>query len=49
MEATTYTQARKNFSSVMNKVCEDHAPLIITRQNARPILKTLLNLNYFLS
>lgn len=31
MDATTYTQARKNFAQVMNRVCDDHAPLIITR------------------
>jgi antitoxin YefM len=38
MEATTYTQARKNFAAVMNRVCDDHAPLIITRQNERPVV-----------
>ncbi len=26
MGAITYTKARKNFPSVMNKVCEDSAP-----------------------
>ncbi len=38
MEAITYTQARKNFTTTMNKVCSDHAPLIITRQNERPVV-----------
>lgn len=38
MDATTYTQARKNFAEVMNRVCDDHAPLIITRQNERPVV-----------
>ena len=38
MEAATYTQVRKNFSQVMNKVCDDHEPVIITRQNARPVV-----------
>jgi antitoxin YefM len=38
MDATTYTQARKNFAKVMNRVCDDHAPLIITRQNERPVV-----------
>ena len=38
MDAITYTQARKNFSSVMNQVCDDHAPIIITRQSERPVV-----------
>ena len=38
MDAITYTQARKNFSSVMNRVCDDHAPVIITRQSERPVV-----------
>ncbi|MBX3487147.1 MAG: type II toxin-antitoxin system prevent-host-death family antitoxin [Candidatus Paracaedibacteraceae bacterium] len=38
MDATTYTQARKNFAAVMNRVCDDHAPLIITRQSERPVV-----------
>jgi antitoxin YefM len=38
MDAITYTKARKNFTQTMNKVCDDHAPLIITRQNQKPIV-----------
>ena len=38
MDAITYTQARKNFSSVMNEVCENHAPIIITRQSQKPVV-----------
>jgi antitoxin YefM len=38
MDAITYTQARKNFSSVMNQVCDNHAPVIITRQSERPVV-----------
>ena len=38
MDAITYTQARKNFTSVMNQVCDNHAPLIITRQLERPVV-----------
>lgn len=38
MDAITYTKARKNFAKVMNSVCEDHAPIIITRQNSDPIV-----------
>jgi antitoxin YefM len=42
MEAATYTQVRKNFAGIMNRVCDDHAPIIITRQNARPVVMVSL-------
>ena len=38
MDAITYTQARKNFTQTMNRVCQDHAPLIITRQAEEPVV-----------
>ncbi len=38
MNAITYTQARKNFTQTMNQVCDDHAPVIITRQSERPVV-----------
>lgn len=38
MDAFTYTTVRKNFSVTMDKVCDDHAPIIITRQNAMPVV-----------
>lgn len=38
MDAMTYTQIRKNFAETMNKVCADHAPIIITRQNNSPVV-----------
>lgn len=38
MEAFTYTQVRPNFAVVMNKVCDDHVPIIITRQNNDPVV-----------
>ena len=38
MDAITYIQARNNLSSVMNQVCDDHAPVIITRQSERPVV-----------
>ncbi len=38
MDAMTYTQVRQNFSETMDKVCDDHAPIIITRQNERPVV-----------
>jgi antitoxin YefM len=32
----TYTAFRENLATYMNKVNEDHAPLLITRQGAKP-------------
>ena len=33
MEAISYTTARSTLSSTMEKVCHDHAPVIITRKS----------------
>lgn len=38
MEAMTYTQVRQNFAAVMNTICEDHSPVIITRQRSEPVV-----------
>lgn len=38
MNAFTYTQVRQNFALVMNKVCDDHVPIIITRQKNAPVV-----------
>ena len=38
MNAFTYTQVRSNFAETMDKVCEDHSPIIITRQNQPPVV-----------
>jgi len=38
MDAMTYTQVRQNFAAVMNDVCDDHAPVIITRQRSEPVV-----------
>jgi antitoxin YefM len=35
MDAITYTAARANLASTMDRVCQDHEPLIITR-NGQP-------------
>ena len=32
MKAITYTAARQNLAKTMQQVCEDHAPVIVTRQ-----------------
>lgn len=33
METISYTNARSNLAKTMEKVCEDHDPVIITRRN----------------
>lgn len=38
MDAISYTAARANLASTMEKVCEDHAPIIITRKNENPVV-----------
>ena len=38
MDAITYTTARANLASTMNRVCNDHEPLIITRHGAPSVV-----------
>lgn len=38
MNAISYTNARSNLAKTMEKVCEDHAPVIITRKNANAVV-----------
>lgn len=38
MEVMSYTSARNNFKDAMNRVCDDHTPIVITRQNERPVV-----------
>ena len=38
MEAVTYTKIRNNFAETMDKVCDDHAPIIVTRQSSQPVV-----------
>jgi antitoxin YefM len=33
MDTVSYSDARENFRQTMDKVCADHAPVIVTRQN----------------
>ena len=35
MDAITYSHARGHLAEMMEKVCDDHAPVIITRQHQR--------------
>jgi antitoxin YefM len=38
MNALTYSQARSDLAKTMDKVCDDHAPIIITRKNQRSVV-----------
>jgi antitoxin YefM len=38
MEIISYTKARNNFSDVMNKVCQNHTPITIYRQESKPVV-----------
>jgi len=38
MDAISYTSARANLANTMAQVCEDHAPIIITRKSEAPVV-----------
>lgn len=38
MDAVTYSSARANLASTMNRVCEDHEALIITRNGEQSVV-----------
>ena len=38
MDAISYTAARANLAKTMERVCEDHAPVIITRKRESPVV-----------
>lgn len=38
MDAISYSTARKNLVSTMERVCNDHEPVIVTRKNARSVV-----------
>lgn len=37
-EALTYSDARKNLASLMDRVTDSHDPIIITRRQAKPVV-----------
>lgn len=43
MDTITYSEARSQLAKTMEKVCDDHAPLIITRKNARSVVMISLD------
>ena len=38
METLSYTYLRNHLAEVMDKVCNDHAPILVTRQGAPPVV-----------
>jgi antitoxin YefM len=38
MEAISYTTARQNLAKTMDKVCEDRAPIIVTRKSSKSVV-----------
>jgi antitoxin YefM len=38
MRSVTYTAARENLASTMNRVCEDQTPIIITRNRDQSVV-----------
>jgi antitoxin YefM len=38
MDAITYTEARNHLAETMDRVSEDHEPIIITRRNGRNVV-----------
>jgi antitoxin YefM len=38
MEAISYTAARENLAATMDKVCQDRAPVIITRKRDQAVV-----------
>ena len=47
MDAITYSSARANLASTMDRVCSDHEPLIITRNGEQSVV--MISLEYYKS
>lgn len=47
MDAISYSSARANLASTMNRVCNDHEPLIITRNGDQSVV--MLSLEDFIA
>ncbi|MCK5148350.1 YoeB-YefM toxin-antitoxin system antitoxin YefM [bacterium] len=43
MRAISYTTARNNLASTMKQVCEDHAPVIVTRKKNESVIMMSLD------
>jgi antitoxin YefM len=38
MNAITYSNIEKDFSAIMERVCDDHNPIIITHENSKSVV-----------
>ena len=38
MDTITYSDARANLAKTMDRVCDDHAPVVITRRNGAAVV-----------
>ena len=38
MKSITYTEARENLANTINRVCEDNAPVIVTRNRDQAVV-----------
>lgn len=43
MNSITYSSVRSKLAETMEKVCDDHAPVIITRKAAKPVVMMSLD------
>ena len=43
MDTITYSEARSKLAKTMEKVCDDHAPVIVTRKNSRSVVMMSLD------
>ncbi|MFB1487256.1 MULTISPECIES: type II toxin-antitoxin system Phd/YefM family antitoxin [unclassified Thiocapsa] len=43
MNTITYSEVRAKLAETMEKVCDDHAPMIVTRKNCRSVVMISLD------
>lgn len=43
MDTLTYSEARSKLANTMDRVCNDHAPIIITRKNSQSVVMMSLD------
>ena len=43
MDTLTYSEARSKLANTMDKVCHDHAPIVITRKNSQSVVMMSLD------
>ncbi len=43
MDAINYSYTRQHFADMMDRVNEDHTPLLVTRQKGRPVVMMSLD------